>query len=201
MYPFTHYFPNLTDLQQSQFEKALLLYQQWNAKINVISRKDIQELAVRHFLHSLSIAKVCQFSAQSQVIDIGTGGGFPGIPLAILLPEVRFFLVDSVGKKIKVATEIAQELGLTNVVAQQARVETITQKFDFAVSRAVTQMPQLVEWTKKVVKKNKGGKLFCLKGGDLTEELAPFPQAKIHNLTDFFAESFFETKKIVELSL
>lgn len=196
------YFPALTGLQISQFEKAMQLYKEWNAKINVISRKDIDALAVHHFLHSLSIAKICPFPAQSQVIDVGTGGGFPGVPLAILFPEVQFFLADSIGKKIKVASEIAKELQLTNVIAKQVRVETLTQQFDFAVSRAVTQMPELVQWLEGKIKKNhKGGKLLCLKGGDLTQELAPFPKARIYNLSDYFAESFFETKKVVELSL
>ena len=199
------YFPDLTELQFSQFEQLEALYKDWNAKINVISRKDIDELYVRHVLHSLGIAKVQAFHPGSKVLDVGTGGGFPGIPLAILYPETQFHLVDSIGKKIKVVQGIADSLGLKNVKAEHLRAEKVKGEFDLIVSRAVTQMPDFVKWVrKKVLKKQqhalRNGILY-LKGGDLTEELSLFRSASLYELTDFFEEDFFETKKVVHLPL
>jgi len=171
------YFPTLTDIQISQFEQLSVLYQDWNLKINVVSRKDIEELYLRHVLHSLGIAKVLAFKSDSRILDVGTGGGFPGIPLAILFPEVHFHLVDSIGKKIKVVREVSEALQLDNVRITNDRVETINDRYDFIVSRAVAQMETFVRWVKdNVAKKSnhelKNGILY-LKGGDLTEELAP----------------------------
>lgn len=199
------YFPTLTDTQLSQFEQLSVLYQDWNLKINVVSRKDIEELYLRHVLHSLGIAKVQAFKSDSRILDVGTGGGFPGIPLAILFPEVHFHLVDSIGKKIKVVREVSEALQLDNVQITNVRVETINDRYDFIVSRAVAQMETFVRWVKdNVAKKSnhdlKNGILY-LKGGDLTEELAPFPKATIYPLTDFFEEDFFETKSVVHLPL
>ncbi len=199
------YFPVLTPLQLQQYEQVIDLYKEWNTKINVISRKDIEHLATRHVLHSLGIAKVQPFLPQTQVLDVGTGGGFPGIPLAILFPETDFFLVDSIGKKIKVVEDIAQTLQLKNVKAEQLRAETINQKFDFVVSRAVTQMPEFVTWVsgkfkKKSLHQRKNGILY-LKGGDLTAELASFPKAEVFNLENYFSEDFFDTKKVVYLPM
>lgn len=199
------YFPALTPLQLQQYEQVIDLYKEWNTKINVISRKDIEHLATRHVLHSLGIAKVQPFLPQTQVLDVGTGGGFPGIPLAILFPETDFFLVDSIGKKIKVVQDIAQTLQLKNVKAEQLRAETINQKFDFVVSRAVTQMPEFVTWVsgkfkKKSLHQRKNGILY-LKGGDLTAELASFPNAEVFNLQNYFSEDFFDTKKVVYLPM
>lgn len=196
------YFPDLTDLQRSQFEQLQELYAHWNAQINVISRKDTEDFYERHVLHSLGIVKIMEFADGSSVLDIGTGGGFPGIPLAILFPNVRFHLVDSIGKKIKVVTEVATALGLTNVRATHARAEDIKEQFDFIVSRAVTAMPQFMPWTKgKFLKQSinplKNGILY-LKGGDLTEELAPLKHPYIiHPLNEIFEEEFFETKAVV----
>lgn len=199
------YFPTLTDSQLSQFEQLSVLYQDWNLKINVVSRKDIEELYLRHVLHSLGIAKVLAFKSDSRILDVGTGGGFPGIPLAILFPEVHFHLVDSIGKKIKVVREVSEALQLDNVQITNDRVETINDRYDFIVSRAVAQMETFVRWVKdNVAKKSnhelKNGILY-LKGGDLTEELAPFPKATIYPLTDFFEEDFFQTKSVVHLPL
>ncbi len=199
------YFPNLTDLQKEQFAKLDFLYHDWNAKINVISRKDIDELYTKHILHSLGIAKIIQFEPGTFVLDVGTGGGFPGIPLAILFPETRFYLIDIIAKKIKVVQAVADALGLKNVKAEQKRAELVKGDFDFIVSRAVTNMPDFVSWIKDKIKKNnkhelKNGILY-LKGGDLTEELAAFPKATEYNLTDFFEDEFFETKKVVHLPL
>lgn len=201
----TKYFDNLTEEQIEQFEKLKELYIEWNAQINVISRKDIDELYLRHVLHSLGIAKVQPFNPGSRVLDIGTGGGFPGIPLAIMFPETRFLLVDSIGKKIKVVQGVTQALGLTNVSASHMRAEKVNGEFDFIVSRAVTNMNDFVKWTKnKIVAKSKhalkNGVLY-LKGGDLSEELAAFDRAKVFDLTDYFEEEFFETKKVVHISL
>lgn len=199
------YFPELTAEQIEQFEKATILYKEWNEKINVVSRKDIDELVVRHFLHSLGIAKIHNFLPENQVIDVGTGGGFPGIPLAIFFPQTQFLLVDSIGKKIKVVQDIAQKLHLKNVKAQQSRVENITQKFDFVVSRAVTQMPEFVGWVADKFKKGKEASLqkgiLYLKGGDLSQELQSFKNAQVYNLSDVFEEDFFETKKVVYLPM
>ena len=199
------YFPEITDLQKEQFQKLFDLYQDWNAKINVISRKDIDELYVRHVLHSLAIAKIQKFEAGTYVLDVGTGGGFPGIPLAILFPETRFYLIDVILKKINVVKAVAEALGLKNVRAEQIRAENVKGDFDFIVSRAVTNMPDFVSWIKDKIKKQnkhelKNGILY-LKGGDLTEELAAFPQATEYNIADFFEPDFFETKKVVHLPL
>lgn len=199
------YFPELTKLQVSQFEKLEELYKDWNSKINVISRKDIDELYLRHVLHSLGIAKIQGFVPGAKVLDVGTGGGFPGIPLAILFPETQFHLVDSIGKKIKVVKGVAESLGLKNLKADHMRAEEVKGEFDFVVSRAVTNMPDFVKWVrKKVAKKQKhelrNGILY-LKGGDLTEELAIFTSATLYNLPDYFVEDFFETKKVVHLPI
>lgn len=198
-------FPNLSETQINQFEKLQALYNDWNAKINVVSRKDIDELYTRHVLHSLGIAKVITFQKGATVLDVGTGGGFPGIPLAILFPEVDFYLIDVIAKKIKVVNEVASALGLQNVKAEQKRAETVTQKFDFVVSRAVTNMPDFVQWVQGKIKPKsnhdlKNGILY-LKGGDLQEELAAFPEAVEFYLSNYFKEEFFETKKVVYLAL
>lgn len=199
------YFPKITALQKEQFRQMQALYQDWNVKINVVSRKDIDELYLRHVLHSLGIAKVVQFREGAEVLDVGTGGGFPGIPLAILFPEVQFTLVDSIGKKIKVVDEVVSGLGLTNVRTYNSRVEDIDGKFDFIVSRAVAAMPTFVHWTRGKIKKKsvhalENGILY-LKGGDLTEELQEYQNARIYALSDFFEEEFFETKKVVYLRM
>ena len=181
------------------------LYHDWNEKINVISRKDIDSLYTKHILHSLAIAKVNKFEPGTYVLDVGTGGGFPGIPLAILFPETRFYLIDVIAKKIKVVQAVAEALELKNVKAEQLRAELVKGDFDFIVSRAVTNMPDFVSWIKDKIKKKskhelKNGILY-LKGGDLTEELAAFPKATEYNLADFFEDEFFETKKVVHLPL
>ena len=199
------YFPNLTDVQKEQFQKLDFLYHDWNEKINVISRKDIDALYTKHILHSLGIAKIIKFEPGTFVLDVGTGGGFPGIPLAILFPETRFYLIDIIAKKIKVVQSVAEALELKNVKAEQLRAENVKGDFDFIVSRAVTNMPDFVSWVKTKIKKNnkhelKNGILY-LKGGDLTEELKDFPKATEYNLADFFEDEFFETKKVVHLPL
>ena len=198
-------FPDLTDNQILQFQKLQGLYEDWNAKINVISRKDIDELYTRHVLHSLGIAKIIDFRPGSKIMDVGTGGGFPGIPLAILFPEVDFYLIDVIAKKIKVVNEVATGLGLKNVKAEQKRAELVKQEFDFIVSRAVTNMPDFVSWVDDKVSKKQNHELangiLYLKGGDLTEELKAFPKATEYNLSDFFSDEFFETKKVVHLPL
>ena len=199
------YFPNLTALQQEQFAKLDFLYHDWNAKINVISRKDIDELYTKHILHSLGIAKIIKFEPGTYILDVGTGGGFPGIPLAILFPETRFYLIDVIAKKIKVVQAVAEALELKNVKAEQLRAELVKGDFDFIVSRAVTNMPDFVSWIKDKIKKKskhelKNGILY-LKGGDLTEELKDFPKAAEYNLSDYFEDEFFETKKVVHLPL
>ena len=199
------YFTDLTETQLEQFSKLQELYEDWNLKINVVSRKDIDELYLRHVLHSLGIAKVMQFKPGSKVMDVGTGGGFPGIPLAILFPETQFHLVDSIGKKIKVVNEVAEGLGLQNIKTTNGRVEEVKDTYDFIVSRAVAQMETFVGWTKgKIAKKQnhdlKNGILY-LKGGDLTEELEKYTSATIYDLPDFFEEEFFETKKVVHLGM
>jgi len=199
------YFKSLSDEQIRQFKQLEALYTEWNAQINVISRKDIEELYLRHVLHSLAIAKVVSFEPKSKVLDVGTGGGFPGIPLAILFPETQFYLVDSIGKKIKVVKEVANALGLKNVYAEHLRVEKVKGEFDFIVSRAVTNMDDFVKWTRKKVTKKQNHKLkngiLYLKGGNLTQELSNFPKATIYKLSDYFSEDFFETKKVVHLPL
>ncbi len=201
-----HYFPNLTEIQKNQFDQLGNLYAHWNEQINVISRKDTENFYERHVLHSLGIAKVIEFSEGSKILDIGTGGGFPGVPLAILFPDCQFTLVDSIGKKIRVVNEVKNELGLMNVVAIHERAENIVDKFDFIVSRAVTAMPDFIRWTKGKISKNnrntlKNGILY-LKGGDLSEELSTVQQKlKIFNLSEIYSEEFFETKKVVHVSL
>ncbi|MBW4359668.1 16S rRNA (guanine(527)-N(7))-methyltransferase RsmG [Flavobacterium taihuense] len=199
------YFPNLSDNQIEQFQKLDFLYHDWNEKINVISRKDIDSLYTKHILHSLAIVKVNKFEPGTYVLDVGTGGGFPGIPLAILFPETRFFLIDIIAKKIKVVQAVAEALELKNVKAEQLRAENVKGDFDFIVSRAVTNMPDFVSWVKTKIKKQnkhqlKNGILY-LKGGDLTEELKDFPKATEYNISDFFEDEFFETKKVVHLPL
>jgi 16S rRNA (guanine527-N7)-methyltransferase len=196
---------DLTPEQQRQFEQLYPLYFEWNKKINVISRKDIDKLYVNHILHSLGIAKVIHFLPGSEILDVGTGGGFPGIPLAILFPETNFHLVDSIGKKIKVVDAIVGSLGLNNVKTTHSRVENITGQYDFIVSRAVTRMPDFVKWVKRKIKKEsrhslKNGILY-LKGGDLTDELSIYKNVKIYPLSVYFKESFFQTKKVVYLPL
>ena len=197
------YFTNLTDNQRFQFEKLNELYQDWNLKINVVSRKDIDELYLRHVLHSLGIAKVIKFEPGSKVMDVGTGGGFPGIPLAILFPETQFHLVDSIGKKIKVVNEVVAGLGLENVITTHGRVEEVKDTYDFIVSRAVAQMETFVRWVKGRISKQQNHELrngiLYLKGGDLSEELKRYTSATIYDLTDYFQEDFFETKKVVHL--
>lgn len=197
------YFPNLTEDQISKFKQLESLYKDWNLKINVVSRKDIDELYLRHVLHSLAIAKVISFADGTQIMDVGTGGGFPGIPLAIMFPNCNFHLVDSIAKKLKVVTEVAEGLGLTNVKTTHTRVEAVNETYDFIVSRAVAAMPTFVHWTKgKIAKKQnnslKNGILY-LKGGDLTEELKDYTTIQLYNISDFYSEDFFETKKVVYL--
>ncbi|MDR7371832.1 16S rRNA (guanine(527)-N(7))-methyltransferase RsmG [Flavobacterium aquidurense] len=199
------YFPDLTDVQIEQFQKLDFLYHDWNEKINVISRKDIDALYTKHILHSLGIAKIMKFEPGATVLDVGTGGGFPGIPLAILFPETRFYLIDVIAKKIKVVQGVVDALELKNVKAEQKRAELVKGDFDFIVSRAVTNMPDFVSWIKDKIKKQhkhtlKNGILY-LKGGDLTEELAAFPKATLYDLATIFEDEFFETKKVVHLPL
>lgn len=199
------YFPELTELQKEQFKMLQDLYQDWNMKINVVSRKDIDELYLRHVLHSLGIAKFHQFVPDATVLDVGTGGGFPGIPLAILFPGTNFVLVDAIGKKIKVVQEVVDVLGITNVTAIHSRVEELDQQFDFIVSRAVAAMPTFVHWVKGKIKKDsvhdrKNGILY-LKGGDLEEELKEYRTVEVYPLSNYFEEAFFETKKLVYLPM
>lgn len=197
------HFPNLTEEQKNQFAKLEELYKEWNEKINVISRKDMDSLYEKHILHSLGIAKVMEFAPNTKVLDIGTGGGFPGIPLAILFPEVQFTLIDSIGKKITVVKEVSAGIGLKNVTAIHGRAESLKEKFHFVVSRAVTQMPVFLRWLKGKFEKEqfnpKHNGVLYLKGGDLAEELAGL-KCEIFSLQDFFETEFFETKKVVYLS-
>lgn len=199
------YFPQLSEQQLLQFEKLQAVYTDWNAKINVISRKDIDEIYIRHVLHSLGIAKVQPFLPGAQVLDVGTGGGFPGIPLAILFPDTHFHLVDSIGKKISVVQAVVEALELHNVTTTHGRAEAITGQYDFIVSRAVTKMETFVPWVKqRIAKKSKHERkngILYLKGGDLTEELSAFAKAETFPLTAYFEEAFFETKKVVYLPL
>ena len=198
-------FPNLTENQILQFKKLEVLYHDWNAKINVISRKDIDELYTKHVLHSLAIAKIQPFEPGTYILDVGTGGGFPGIPLAILFPETRFYLIDVIAKKINVVKAVMEALVLKNVKAEQIRASEVKGDYDFIVSRAVTNMPDFFFWIKdKIKKQNKHNLLngiLYLKGGDLTEELKDFPKATEYNIADFFKDEFFETKKVVHLPL
>lgn len=196
------YFPNITPLQLQQFEQLPELYNYWNNQINVISRKDIDQLYERHVLHSLGIAKVMPFLPGENVLDVGTGGGFPGIPLAILFPDTQFFLVDSIGKKIKVVQEVASALGLQNLKAAHLRAEQVDEKFDFVVSRAVTRLKEFYPWVKNKFSKESKNTLpngiLYLKGGDLTEEITESGlKVKQYYLKDFFNEEFFETKQVI----
>ncbi|MCK5782545.1 MAG: 16S rRNA (guanine(527)-N(7))-methyltransferase RsmG [Flavobacteriales bacterium] len=199
------YFPDLNEKQLEQFSKLEEVYKDWNSKINVISRKDIDELYLRHVLHSLGIAKVQQFKKGTKIMDVGTGGGFPGIPLAIMFPETNFLLVDSIAKKLKVVQAVADELGLENVKVVHERAENIKDDFDFIVSRAVTNMPDFVRWVRKKIKKDskheKRNGILYLKGGDLTEELKDYQSVQLFDLPEFFEEDFFETKKVVYLPI
>jgi 16S rRNA (guanine527-N7)-methyltransferase len=202
----TKYFPDLTSQQLEQFGRLKDLYSEWNAKINVISRKDIEQLYERHVLHSLAIAKIIRFTPGTKVLDVGTGGGFPGIPLAIMFPETSFMPIDSIGKKIKVVTEVASALDLQNINAQHVRVEDVKQKFDFVVSRAVTAFPRFVAMVRNRVSDQNNNTLangiLYLKGGDFEEETAQFEkQIKIYDLQSFFEEEFFETKKLIHMIL
>ncbi|MDB5021022.1 MAG: methyltransferase GidB [Pedobacter sp.] len=197
-----HYFKDLTKQQITQFDQLYDLYSFWNAQINVISRKDIEELYERHILHSLGIAKFCTFKPGESVLDVGTGGGFPGIPLAILFPETSFHLVDSIGKKIKVVTEVATALGLQNVKASHLRAEQVNEKFDFVVSRAVTRLVDFYPWVQGKFNKNSknaiANGILYLKGGDLMEEIEESRlKAELYPLSDYFEEEFFATKYVV----
>ncbi len=199
------YFPNLDDTQQNRFERLGDLYKEWNEKINVISRKDIDRLYERHVLHSLAIAKMIDFKSGTTVLDVGTGGGFPGIPLAIMFPKVQFHLIDSIGKKIKVVEAVSEALGLDNVESEHTRVQEVKHSYDFIVSRAVTNLPDFLNWTKNKIDKKSFNKLkngiIYLKGGDFDDELELIKKKK-HNiikLSDYFSEEYFETKKIVHI--
>ena len=197
------YFPNLTEKQIQQFSQLQNLYTDWNAQINVISRKDMDNLYINHVLHSLAIAKVIDFADGSKILDVGTGGGFPGIPLAILFPEVDFLLVDSIGKKIKVVNEVANSIGLKNLRAQHTRAEQVVGQFDFVVSRAVTKMKVFQQWVRKRISTKQKNTLFngilYLKGGDLKEELKGIKNVDVYDISNFFEEDFFETKKVVHI--
>ena len=200
------YFPDLTLKQQEHFGRLESLYREWNEKINVISRKDMDSFIVHHVLHSLAIAKVIQFVPGTRIMDVGTGGGFPGIPLAIMFPDCQFFLVDSIGKKIKVVEGVRDALGLKNVIARNTRVEAVKEKYDFIVSRAVTAFPAFVNWVKnstsKISHNTLSNGVLYLKGGDFEEELKPFMgRTTLYNISDFFNEDFFETKKVIHLIL
>ena len=200
------YFPDLTEVQKQQFAALYDLYTDWNSKINVISRKDIENLYEHHVLHSLGIAQIISFKAGTRIMDLGTGGGFPGIPLAILFPEVQFHLVDSIGKKVRVATEVANSIGLTNVTFRHARAEEEKPRFDFVVSRAVMPLADLL----KIIRKNIAPEqhnalpngLICLKGGELANETMPFKhKTTMYDLKEYFDEEFFETKKVVYVAV
>lgn len=200
------YFPGLTKRQQKQFIELHSLYADWNEKINVISRKDIDNLYINHVLHSLGIAKVMAFKPGADVLDVGTGGGFPGIPLAILFPDTNFHLVDSIGKKITVVKAVAESLGLKNVTAEQIRAEQLTEEYDFIVSRAVTRLKEFYGWVHRKAKKKSLHELdngiLYLKGGDLEEELLELKKPyALYNLSDYFKEEYFETKKVVFIPL
>lgn len=196
------YFPAISDIQKNQFSELLPLYHDWNSKINVISRKDMENFYIHHVLHSLSIGHFFRFKPNTEIMDVGTGGGFPGIPLAILFPECKFVMVDSIGKKIKVVNAVAESIGLSNVSAIHERAEKIDNKFDFIISRAVTNLPDFYNWVKNKIKKDnkhdfKNGIMY-LKGGDIEEELSPFKNRhEVYDIYKAFEEPFFETKKLV----
>ncbi len=199
------YFPDLTKKQIAQFEKLGELYAYWNERVNVVSRKDIENLYTRHVLHSLAIAKFFEFKHDSTILDVGTGGGFPGIPLAIMFPKVKFKLIDAISKKITVVQTIAKELELTNVSAEQIRAENVKEKFDYVVSRAVTSFPEFHKIASHCVSLISNNKLhngiIYIKGGDFYEELKQFGKYKIFNISDVFQDEFFETKKIIYLPI
>ena len=200
-----NYFPNLSEKQLFQFQALLPLYTKWNSKINVISRKDMEDFYIHHVLHSLGISKFISFIPRTEILDFGTGGGFPGIPLAIMFPRVKFYLVDSIGKKIKVVKNISEEIGLENVQAKNIRGEEFSKKVDFIVSRAVSRMDVFVPWVENKIKSKSKNKInngiFYLKGGDLKDELASFSESKVYSLNTHFEYSYFETKKLVYLSI
>jgi 16S rRNA (guanine527-N7)-methyltransferase len=201
----TEHFPNLTPKQSLQFAQLKDLYEYWNERVNVISRQDIKKIYLHHVLHSLAIAKLISFKPGTSVLDVGTGGGFPGIPLAILFPEVRFYLVDSIGKKISVVNEIVKGIGLTNVSAEKNRAEDLNMKVDFVVSRAVAPVKDIVQWTSKLIKKGGNNDLqngwILLKGGDLTQEIKDSGRsADEFEIGNWFEDEFFETKKIVYIT-
>ena len=199
------YFPKLSASQEADFEKAAALYKDWNSKINLISRNDMDNLIERHFLHSLAIAKAIRFAPGSRIMDVGTGGGFPGIPLAILFPDVNFYLIDTIGKKIRVVQDVVHQLGLKNVKAEQKRAENVKKiRFDFIVSRAVTNLPEFVSWVRQNISSKQKNKLrngiLYIKGGDVLEEIALSQKRyKIFELAQIFEEEFFETKKVIHL--
>ena len=200
------HFPDLTEKQKEQFSKLQDLYEVWNAQINVISRKDLDNFYERHVLHSLGIAKVMRFADGSDILDVGTGGGFPGVPLAILFPNCNFYLVDSIGKKIKVVNEVSAAIGLKNLKAEHKRAEKVKGQFDFVVSRAVTRMERFLPWVNGKIKKSQKNPfpngILYLKGGDLTEELKPVKRdIELFDLNEFFKDEFFETKKIVYVKM
>ena len=200
------YFPNLTERQREQFAALLPLYEEWNAQINVISRKDMEHFYEHHVLHSLAIAKAMSFAPMSEVLDVGTGGGFPGVPLAILFPDARFTLIDSIGKKIKVVSDVISRLDLSNTKAMQIRAEELDGEYDFVVSRAVTTLGEFVPWVKNKISKSQYNTLhngiLYLKGGDLKNELFPFRhKVQTWDISQWFSEEFFETKKVIYLPL
>ena len=200
------YFPDITERQKEQFAALLPLYEEWNAQINVISRKDMENFYEHHVLHSLAIAKVIQFAPMTEVLDVGTGGGFPGVPLAVMFPDARFTLIDSIGKKIKVVSDVIERVGLTNAKALQIRAEQLDGEFDFVVSRAVTTLPEFVPWVKKKISKSQYNKLhngiLYLKGGDLKNELFTFRhKVRTWDIGEWFEGEWFETKKVIYLPM
>jgi 16S rRNA (guanine527-N7)-methyltransferase len=200
------YFPGLVSSKLEKFDSLFSLYEDWNSKINVISRKDMDQFYERHVLHSLAIAKFTGFKPGAKIMDLGTGGGFPAIPLAIFYPDVQFTAVDSIGKKIKVVEEVSKSLGLSNVIPVNGRAESLSTKFDFVITRAVAELPLLVQWSEKLISSKQNhaipNGLICLKGGDLNEEIKPFKKrVQVYELSSWFKEEFFETKKIVYLDL